>query len=127
MKLFHISDVLSVTTGKLVSTRRMDGVYDILNHMTGESLVTHQLPRAIKVCAPFILRQHPKLLVVDADNVNEDNLEKWVDEQSKVYGEFLAVEPLNPGRYQSMDAIEEAKEMVDDCDTFPDRSTDVKR
>ncbi|WP_445080300.1 DUF7736 domain-containing protein [Brevibacillus laterosporus] len=53
MKSFHISDILSVTTGKLLSTRRMDGVYDILNHMTGESLLTHQLPRAIRVCAPF--------------------------------------------------------------------------
>ncbi|WPS86442.1 hypothetical protein SMD22_18290 [Brevibacillus halotolerans] len=127
MKLFHISDILSVTTGKLLSTRRMDGVYDILNHMTGESLVTHQLPRAIKICAPFLLQQHPELLVVDADNVDENNLGAWIDKQLKVYGEFLAVEPLAPGRYQSMDPIEEAKELVDDCDTFTDRSTDLKR
>ncbi|MFB0830741.1 hypothetical protein ACEU2D_14145 [Brevibacillus laterosporus] len=48
-------------------------------------------------------------------------MEAWIDKQLKVYGEFLAVEPLAPGRYQSMDAIEEAKELVDDYDTSPDR------
>jgi hypothetical protein len=29
-KQFHISDVLSITTGRLVSTRHMTGVYDLL-------------------------------------------------------------------------------------------------
>jgi len=32
---FHISDVLSITTGRLVSSRKMEGIYKILNHMTG--------------------------------------------------------------------------------------------
>ena len=48
---FHIGDILSVTTGRLVSPRRMDGVYDILNFMTGDNLFTHQLPRAARECA----------------------------------------------------------------------------
>lgn len=60
-KRFHISDVLSITTGRLVSDRHMDGVYDILNHMTGESLFTHQLGRASKACKPELLRQFPVL------------------------------------------------------------------
>lgn len=45
-KSFHIGDVLSAMTGTLVSPRHIGGVYDVLNWMTGESLMTHQLPRA---------------------------------------------------------------------------------
>jgi hypothetical protein len=39
---FHLGDVLSITTGVLVSPRRMEGVSDILEFMTGSDLFTHQ-------------------------------------------------------------------------------------
>lgn len=35
MRQFHISDILTITSGRLVSSRHMDGIYDILNYMTG--------------------------------------------------------------------------------------------
>ena len=60
-KPFNLSDVLSITTGRLVSFRHMEGIYDILNHMTGDDLFTHQLPRAMEVCAPVLLSDHPWL------------------------------------------------------------------
>lgn len=60
-KRFHLGDVLSIATGRLVSSRGMDGVYDILNFMTGDSLYTHQLPRACKECRPYLLEQFPEL------------------------------------------------------------------
>src|SRR5579871_5263795 len=53
---FHLSDVLTVTTGLVLSNRHMEGVYDILNYMTGESLFTHQLPRAMVACRPSLFR-----------------------------------------------------------------------
>lgn len=62
MKLFHISDVLSVTTGHLVSSRGMEGVYDILNFLTGDDLYTHQLPRAMRECEPWLRTQFPRLM-----------------------------------------------------------------
>lgn len=61
MKHFHISDVLTITTGRLVSTRHMEGVYEILNYMTGDNLFTHQLPRAGKECAPVLCALYPEL------------------------------------------------------------------
>lgn len=64
MKLFHISDVLSITTGRLVSNRHMDGVYDILNFLTGDNLYTHQLPRASRECEAWLRTQFPKLFPV---------------------------------------------------------------
>lgn len=39
----------------------MDGVYKILNHMTGDSLFTHQLPRAGRWAGPLLLARYPQL------------------------------------------------------------------
>ena len=60
-KEFSLGDVLSITTGRLLSERRMDGIYDILNWMTGDNLFTHQLPRAAKECKPWLIEQYPQL------------------------------------------------------------------
>ena len=62
MKLFHISDILSVTTGYLVSNRHMDGVYDILNFLTKDELFTHQLPRASDECQPWLRAMFPAIM-----------------------------------------------------------------
>lgn len=62
---FHISDILSITTGRLVSNRHMEGIYAILNHMTGDNLFTHQLPRAARECAPVLLAAYPQLSTDD--------------------------------------------------------------
>jgi hypothetical protein len=70
MREFDLGDVLSITTGRLVSPRRMKGVADILSYMTGESLLTHSLLRAGDICKPEIIRQHPQLgeiVVVEVD------------------------------------------------------------
>lgn len=61
MKVFHISDVLTITTGRLLSNRHMEGAYDIWNFMTGDSLYTHQLPRAARECEPWLQKQFPQL------------------------------------------------------------------
>ena len=63
-RAFSLGDVLSVTTGYLVSLRHVDGLYDILNYMTGDDLYTPQLPRALDECAGPLLTQHPDLAAV---------------------------------------------------------------
>lgn len=62
VKPFHIGDILSITTGRMVSPRHMEGIYDILNYMTGDNLFTHQLRRAADACKPALLEQHPILV-----------------------------------------------------------------
>jgi len=54
MRKFHISDILTVTTGKMVSVHNVEGLYDILNYMTEDNLYTHQLPRAMEECEPYL-------------------------------------------------------------------------
>lgn len=132
-KKFHISDVLSITTGRLVSTRHMDGVYDILNFMTGDNLFTHQLPRASDECKPYLLQQFPQLdtpemqfavgeliemLKTPSGKKEPDKLILgWLSKlTSGQYGvkceEMLEVKPIPTEAHQHKNPIEEAAEMM---------------
>ena len=84
MKLFHISDVLTLTTTKLVSSRHMDGVYDILQFLTGRDVYTHQVPGAMKACEPYLRSQFPSLFPESADmKASLDDFEKSLDDFEK--------------------------------------------
>lgn len=109
---FHIGDILSITTSRLVSPRHIEGVYDILNYMTGDDLMTHQLPIASEQCKPHLLQQHPQLEEVDASEVNEKNWKKWLGQQATKYGQEIPVEPLPLRSRVVRDPIQELREMV---------------
>lgn len=131
MKDFHISDIISVTTGRLVSSRHIEGIYDILNFMTEDNLFTHQLPRAMKDCEPSLRRQFPQLFpdqpvmskcLQELDNqregINGKDLTKaineWVECVRITFGlpEHLQVEPLHTGEHQEIDPIQELEEKI---------------
>lgn len=135
MKLFHISDVLSVTTGRLVSSRHMEGLYDILNFLTGDNLFTHQLPRAGRECEPWLRVQFPMLMensegmperLADMDRrieaVQRDRdqtgfiVAAWVEELRTSLGlpEMLPVYELGADMHTHIDPVEEAKAMFGD-------------
>src|SRR4051812_24177917 len=125
MKQFHISDVLSVTTGRLVSSRHMDGIYEILNFLTGDNLFTHQLPRAMRECEPWLKTQFPKLfpdnpLMEGLLNGLDSNLEqiqddrgpaiaRWVEAVRQAVGmpEMLPVYEMGAEMHTHIDPIEE--------------------
>jgi hypothetical protein len=65
MTKFHLGDLLSISDGRLLSPEHIGGVYKILNHMTGDNLMTHQLPLACDAMLPELLTQHPWLKDVD--------------------------------------------------------------
>lgn len=119
-RTFHLGDVLTITTGALVSPRHMDGVYDILNWMTGDDLMTHQLPRASNECHGPLLAQHPDLAAVvlpesfgsrDVDQVKA-NVERWLAEQVARFGETREVAPLDPADHTQMDPFTEMRKVA---------------
>ena len=61
MKVFHLSDVLTVTTDRLVSNRGIEGAYDILSFLMGDTVLIHQLSRAKAQCDPWLKSQFPQL------------------------------------------------------------------
>ncbi len=111
---FHISDILTITTGRLVSSRHVDGVYDILNWMTGDSLHTHQLPRGMDECAPSLREQFPDLaaIVPPGDLGGEEQVRAWVAGQVRAHGETREVAPLAPGGHAHMDPVTELRKMA---------------
>ena len=133
MKLFHISDVLSVTTGRLVSSRHMDGIYEILNFLTGDTLFTHQLPRAMRECEPWLKTQYPQLMADSPEmavsiEVLKGNLAStpqnkaaigracvaWVEGVRRKFElpEMLPVHEMGADMHTQIDPIEELEAMV---------------
>ncbi len=134
MKNFDIGDVLSVTTGRLVSPRGGEGVYDILNFLTGDNLVTHQLPRAMKECKPWLRTQFPQLFtenpdmarlvvelketiqVLDPEHGGDVVTAAWVNAVAQQFGlpEQLPVYEMDAEMHTRIDPVEELRAMVGD-------------
>ncbi len=114
MKRFHVGDVISVATGVLVSPRLIEGVYDLLNYLTGDSVYTHQIPRVCKECVPWLQCQFPWLEKIDGSGVNQDNWREWLAGVVSRFGEYLEVSELPADWRTRIDPIEEAQAMVGD-------------
>lgn len=106
---FHLGDVLTVTTGLLVSPGHVAAVHEMLDYMTGDVLMTHQLPRSMDECKPELLRQHPQLaaVLVPEEFEGKADVLAWLDEQVCTYGEHLDVAPLNPEDHTRVDPLAE--------------------
>lgn len=109
---FHLGDILSVTTGRLVSPRLIEGVYDILNWMTGENLFTHQLPRVGREAAPVLLAMHPQLAEITGDDVTGENWREWLADKVARFGETLPVPKMNADQHERIDPMSELVEKV---------------
>lgn len=123
-KDFHVGDVLSAATGRLVSPRGIGGVYDVLNWMAGESVYTHQLPRISRESAPVILAAHPGLQAAfdEVEQVNRDNWREWLATWVARYGEMIAVPRMTIAEHERIDPISELAELV-----HPDKIVVVDR
>lgn len=112
-KMFKLGEVLSVAGNSLMC--EMSGVYRILNYMTGDNLFTHQLPRAVKECKPYILKQHPglKKYVDELDpTVTTKNWKKVLSKCYDIYGLVLSVEPIPMDDHTKKEPIQELIDMV---------------
>ena len=126
---FHISDILTITTGRLVSTRHIDGVYSILNFMTGDNLYSHQLPRAMQECKPWLLRQIPELVpcgvpgslknldgwMAKAPTCPSEGIKMWLTELKLMFPKLrneYEVQPIPRDDHERKDPFSELVEMV---------------
>lgn len=114
MKEFHLGDILSITSHRLVSPRKIEGVYDILNYMTKDNLMTHQLPRAAEVCGPPLSAFFPWTEEIQWPNDFDDADHVWhfLAAQVERYGAMHEVPPLAPGVWEHRNPLEELAEMM---------------
>ncbi len=111
---FHVGDLLSVTTGYLVSPRHFDGIYDVVDFVTGLPHMTSQLPGAVERIKPWLLEQHPWLDQVEMpENAfeSEADFQAWMRPVVERFGEQHQVEAMPEGAYQRRDLIAELHEM----------------
>ena len=110
-KEFHIGDVLSITSGILVAPSGMDGICAILDHMTGESLFTHSLPRAARACEPVLLEQFPELTEIEVPTgmSGREEVDAWLAGIVEAHGATRQVAPL--AEWESKDPIVELIEI----------------
>ena len=96
-KQFHISDVLSVSTGALVSNRRMDGIYDIMGHIVGDDgISTIGLAANADVAKKFLEEKMPWVKEVQfpkmAEGLTSEErgqfVDRFVKEATAKYGEY---------------------------------------
>jgi len=91
LKPFPARVLLSVTTGRLLTEPRgprdngIGDLYLLLNHMTGDDLFTHQLPRVSEECKPWLLRWFPELAKADEQLADLDSrLERYADDAAAI-------------------------------------------
>lgn len=115
IKRFRIGAVLCVTTGRMLT--KMEDVYKIMGHILGSSDVTTiTLATMAKPCEQFLLQQFPDLEQVDLDSLDaalakasgdrdkEIAIEKWLVEQSNIFGIDFDVPEMDPMLVQKLQA-----------------------
>jgi hypothetical protein len=111
-KAFHICDILSVTTGKCISPRGLEGVCDILSFIANDSIHHNQVPRVLRECGPYLLGWFPHLKGVDASGVTFEHSNEWIRQQVARFGEMHDVEQMPPELHERIDAESELLESV---------------
>lgn len=110
----HLGDVLSITTGRFFAPGGFGDVHALLDFMTGDTLFTHQIPRACEECAPALLRQFPVLaeVQVPAEFPDTAAVDRWLAERVAEYGEHFDVAPLGEGEHEHRNPLAELAEML---------------
>lgn len=111
-KTFPLGTVLSITTGRLLAPNGIGGVYEILNFMSGDNLFTHQLPRVMDECKPYLLQQFPQLADVDVSGVTGENWSAFMNELSQKLPADFEVEELPEGVHYTIEPLSELAEKV---------------
>lgn len=100
-RTFPLADVLSTTTPTLLSRRGMEGLGDLLNYMTGDTLAQWQFLRAADECAAALCDQHPLLSELQPpQGADKADLYAWLVEAERVHGGEVEVAPLADWRHQ---------------------------
>lgn len=115
-KSFHIAAILTIIDGKMIVP--MDEIYEILDWMTGESLMTHQLPRASRECEDTLKQAFPDLAEIKVP----EGLKTWEkvsayrESLAPVYGTHRDVPKLDPLDHTTIDPIQELKMLRPDAE-----------
>lgn len=72
-EVFHAGDIISITSGRLVSPRHIDGVYDLCGWLEQRPVWTHELPALSRKWWPELVTQFAALAAIEIP----DDLDGW--------------------------------------------------
>jgi hypothetical protein len=116
-QLFHLGDILSVMSGRLLTPNGLDGVQQLLSYLTGDDIFTHQIPRALTACGPVLRKRYPGLAAIPIPDPGEfatqNDLDLWLAGEAAAHGGYThLVRPLAPGIWQSRNPVEELADVM---------------
>jgi hypothetical protein len=117
-KAFHLSAVLSITTGRMVAINGMDDIYQILNFMCQDNLFTHQLPRAMKECAPYLIEKFPQLKDITCEGITRENHKEIIEALCTEHGDIFLVTTLPQHAHEYIDPMSELAEKMHPSQTI---------
>lgn len=111
-KRFHIGALLSVTQDILL--RPIGDVYRVIDYVTGQPHMTHQLIRAKDEITPHLVAQHPWLAGITVPEwvCDEPTVSDFLAEIATEHGRYHEVAPLSFGAYVGREPVAELEEMV---------------
>jgi len=126
VKDFHIGYVLTVIHNSLLHPDGLGGLYEILDFMSGDEISTHQIPRTLRECRPYLIRQFPQLATPEMDiaieelremlTFEEEDVEKlmtgWLAKQVAKHGQMLSVRPIPIQAHKVMNPARELLELM---------------
>ena len=92
-KIFFIEEVLSVV-GDVRLVDEFSKIFDVVEHIIGKRPLTHELPKALDICIPELLRQYPDFKNIDF-NVTEENYTKWLQDKIIKFGDMIVVKRMD--------------------------------
>jgi hypothetical protein len=109
---FHIGDIITVSTGVMVSPGNISSVRRLIQHMINRRLLDFQLIEATDLVRPHLRQAFAWLDNFDRDAILQlptGSLPDWVVEQASQYGASHLVERLPAGTWVDRDPIAELK------------------
>lgn len=104
---FHVGDLVSVTTGHMLSYRNAEGVLDLVDFVTGYVHTEAQLSPATEGVTPWLVRQYPWLDdVLPPKFTNETQVWEFVNAMAYEHGTWLVVEAMPKGMYTVKTPVE---------------------
>lgn len=112
MREYDLGDILSVSHGRMFSSRGLDGVRDLIEYLVDEPVFTHQLPRVANECAPSLREQLPFLDQIKIPRLNsQEQYQTWMARQYQIHGRMHPVRPVPPGVHEHVHPVLEAIRM----------------
>lgn len=93
---FALAAALEVVGGLKLTDDGMTGVGELMSHIVGRPVYTHEIPQLLPGCAAWILAGHPYLgeAVEFVRSIPASDLPRWLAHQQQKFGTAIQINPV---------------------------------